>query len=70
MNARFGQTVAGVGDVNNDGNDDVLIGAPLWDGGLTDEGRAHLYYEVQTVFQHQWLGSRKVKKKTLNSDQL
>ncbi|HRE56330.1 MAG TPA: integrin alpha, partial [Candidatus Kapabacteria bacterium] len=36
LNARFGFCVTGVGDVNNDGNDDVAIGAPLWDGGLED----------------------------------
>jgi MYXO-CTERM domain-containing protein len=42
-NANFGISVAGVGDVNNDGKDDVLIGAPAYDGGLTDEGRVYLY---------------------------
>ncbi|MFN9304195.1 MAG: FG-GAP-like repeat-containing protein [Candidatus Kapaibacterium sp.] len=44
LNARFGYCVTGVGDVNNDGNDDVAISAPLWDGGLEDEGRVHLYF--------------------------
>ncbi len=42
-NANFGISVAGVGDVNNDGKDDVLIGAPAYDGGQTDEGRVYLY---------------------------
>lgn len=43
INARFGQCVASAGDVNNDGNDDIIIGAPLYDAGETDEGRASLY---------------------------
>jgi len=35
--------VATAGDANCDGRADVVVGAPLYDGGLTDEGRAVLY---------------------------
>lgn len=40
----FGASVSNAGDVNGDGYDDVLITAPGFDGGQTDEGRAYLYY--------------------------
>lgn len=43
-NASFGYTVSYVGDVNGDGFGDVLIGAPYFDNGFTDEGRVFLYY--------------------------
>ncbi len=43
VNARYGASVASAGDVNNDGNADIIIGAPLYDGGETDEGRAYIY---------------------------
>jgi hypothetical protein len=33
VNARFGSTVAGAGDVNHDGYDDVLVGAGGYDDG-------------------------------------
>ena len=39
----FGRSVAGAGDVNDDGYDDVIVGAPKWDNSQTDEGRAFLY---------------------------
>ena len=39
----FGRTVAGLGDVNHDGFDDVIAGAPAWTSGQTDEGAAFLY---------------------------
>ncbi len=42
-NAYFGHSVAGVGDVNKDGYDDVLIGAYGYDNGHTDEGRIYAY---------------------------
>ncbi|MEZ4789809.1 MAG: FG-GAP-like repeat-containing protein [Flavobacteriales bacterium] len=42
-NAQFGAAVASAGDVNADGYADVIIGAPLYDNGQTDEGRAHLF---------------------------
>ena len=41
--ARFGYSVSSAGDVDNDGYDDVLVGAYVYDNGQTDEGRAYLY---------------------------
>ncbi|HEX6791604.1 MAG TPA: integrin alpha, partial [Candidatus Krumholzibacteria bacterium] len=48
--ARGGQAGAGlgsfmrpVGDVNGDGYDDVLLGAPMWDGASSDCGQARLF---------------------------
>lgn len=43
-NARFGTSVSTAGDVNGDGYSDVLVGAPGYDGGQTDEGKCFLYY--------------------------
>lgn len=40
----FGQSVASVGDVNGDGDDDLIVGAVLNDAGGTDAGRAYLFY--------------------------
>jgi hypothetical protein len=39
----FGYSVAGVGDVNNDGYDDVLIGAPYNDGAASNAGEIYIY---------------------------
>jgi len=41
--ALFGRSVASAGDVNADGCDDALVGAPDFDHGLLDVGRAYLY---------------------------
>jgi hypothetical protein len=41
--AQLGASVASAGDINGDGYDDVLIGAPLYDNGQTDEGRVFVY---------------------------
>jgi len=42
-NCFYGAAVAGAGDVNGDGFDDVMVGAPRHDNGQTDEGRVYLY---------------------------
>jgi hypothetical protein len=41
--ANFGRSVSSAGDVNNDGYDDVIIGAYYYDNGESNEGRAFLY---------------------------
>jgi len=42
--AQFGWSVATAGDVNKDGYSDVIIGAPRYDNGQTDEGRVYVWY--------------------------
>jgi hypothetical protein len=41
--AHFGASVASAGDVNGDGFDDVIVGAPTYDDGQTDEGLVYVY---------------------------
>jgi hypothetical protein len=43
-NAAFGDSIDGAGDVNGDGYADVIVGAPGYDNGQTDEGGAFLYF--------------------------
>ena len=43
-NDRFGLSVAGAGDVNGDGYADVVFGAPFYDNGQPDEGRAFVTF--------------------------
>lgn len=42
--ANFGFSVSGAGDVNGDGYDDVIAGAPHYGNGQTDEGAVYIYY--------------------------
>jgi hypothetical protein len=42
--AYLGYTVASAGDVNGDGFSDVIVGAPTFDNGQSDEGAAFVYY--------------------------
>src|SRR5207249_7819180 len=41
--AAFGFAVANAGDVNHDGREDVIIGAPTYSNGQAQEGAAYLY---------------------------
>jgi FG-GAP repeat len=42
--AEFGDVVSTAGDVKGDGYADIIVGARLFDNGLTDEGRVFAYY--------------------------
>ncbi len=48
INALFGWSVSTAGDVNNDGFDEIIIGACRFDNGQVDEGRAHVYHGEAT----------------------
>jgi FG-GAP repeat len=48
VNAHYGKSVASAGDVNGDGFCDVIIGAPDYDQGFTDNGKAYVYYGAFT----------------------
>ncbi len=50
--AHFGSGVAGAGDVNGDGFVDVLVGAPEFHNGETDEGRVFLYLGSKADLGH------------------
>jgi hypothetical protein len=50
--ALFGFPVATAGDVNRDGYSDLVIGAPFFDNGQTDEGAAFLYVGVPHLVLH------------------
>jgi hypothetical protein len=42
--ARFGYSVSTAGDVNCDGFEDVIVGAPRYNDGQSEEGAAFVYY--------------------------
>lgn len=48
FDARLGAGVGSAGDVNGDGFGDVIVGAPMYDGGSLDEGRAWVYFGSAT----------------------
>lgn len=43
-NARFGTSVSGAGDLNGDGYNDIVVGAPNYANGHTLEGAIYVYY--------------------------
>ena len=50
--SQFGASVAGAGDVNGDGFDDVVVGAPWYDTGLGDEGAAFVFHGTASGVSH------------------
>ncbi len=47
--ADFGATVAGAGDIDNDGPGELVVGAPRYDNGQADEGAAFAYKGVSSL---------------------
>ncbi|MCF0049858.1 FG-GAP-like repeat-containing protein [Dyadobacter sp. LJ53] len=52
--AKFGFSVSAAGDVNGDGIGDVVVGAPYYDGGQTDEGAVFLYHGSANGIGSSW----------------
>ncbi len=57
QDANFGFSVSSAGDVNQDGFDDVLVGAHWYDGGFPNSGAVFAYYggPVGLLPVHQWM---------------
>jgi FG-GAP repeat/FlgD Ig-like domain len=55
-NADYGFSVSGGGDFNGDGYSDIVVGAPYYDAGQTDEGAAFAYFGSATgpSVTHDW----------------
>ncbi len=53
---RFGVSVSGAGDVNNDGFADVIVGANGNDAGGNDAGRAYVYSGANGALLHTFTG--------------
>jgi hypothetical protein len=78
--SKFGTNVCGVGDVDGDGNDDVLVGATGFSNGETLEGAIFLYrgsldgiiiepfWQFESDHQGAWLGSAISSAGDLNLD--
>jgi hypothetical protein len=56
VSAMFGYSVQTAGDVNGDGYDDVIVGAPYYDGGQEYEGKAFVYHgsAIGLSFEADW----------------
>ena len=47
----FGYTISSAGDVNGDGYDDIIVGAPNNDAGGSNAGRAYIYFGGNIINQ-------------------
>jgi hypothetical protein len=54
---QFGRSVAGAGDVDGDGVDDILVGAPGSDAGAVNAGRAYVYSGLTGAQLHVFTGA-------------
>ncbi|MEW5796465.1 MAG: hypothetical protein AB1772_08890 [Candidatus Zixiibacteriota bacterium] len=55
----FGKALASAGDFNNDGAEDLLVGAPFYDQPANNAGAVYLYYgaaQVDSVVDHIFFG--------------
>jgi hypothetical protein len=57
--SELGISVASAGDVNDDGFDDVIVGANAYDAGQSDEGAAFVFLGAQTESRTRVRGVRK-----------
>ena len=55
-NALFGASVSGAGDVNGDTYDDVIVGAPQYDNGETNEGAAFVFFGSESGLSADMIG--------------
>ncbi len=52
IGAHFGKSLSATGDVNADGYDDVIVGAPNLTNGQSEEGRAYVYLGSPAGLNH------------------
>jgi hypothetical protein len=60
LGAKLGHSVSTAGDVNGDAYADVVVGAPRYDNGQVDEGRAFVYYGNRGPGLAMWPRQRQV----------